>query len=540
MASEEFLYTKVEARVEIDGNNMPLEDFSVYYTLNDVPKAGFKIALGRGMSGNDKGKTSSAHGLLENVAPYTPVKIYTKLSTKPKEISDSGIKEGQDQLIFTGFLFTPSESKKRMGVSASLEFEAVGYPSLLGGSTQLVRGLVPGVKLNSGGEGIGVRLGLGKKGLSLSGINALIKDLPDKLDVNNAILDTMFTKIIEMTDAFADSAGGGANYAAEDALNRMITPPGFTGGPLRSQRMLLHMEELKSYYRNLALGTYYANTLWNTWYHGEATLWSVLQQFMAGLMFKFAPAVEEDAIVPVTFGLGGEEWRAYEAKDYWTIRFTPQLRSSAFYAYTTKAAIMLPVMNHPMVQDKLPIGKTIGYYSLDVAKDSPLAGSSVGRTQLISNPPEYLFIQDPGASKSGPGAFPFPNMLDPSIEMEPVNHGKETDLWYDGATGNLMAQAIVHDSVFAHRNCEISGRYRLDIAPGSLIRVDTIGERFVGKKETFYGHALRVVLHCDGNSLGTSVVLGSIRTQNEHDKYTTDVHPLYDQAWRGAMLVPEG
>jgi hypothetical protein len=136
------------------------------------------------------------------------------------------------------------------------------------------------------------------------------------------------------------------------------------------------------------------------------------------------------------------------------------------------------------------------------------------------------------------GAFPRPDAVDTSIYVDAPDHGAIMDIWYGSDMGKRLAQYELYNRVFTHREGTITGRFRLDIAPGSLVKIQTIGDRFVGKSESLYGHAIRVRLTC-GNTLETTVWLKAIRTEFEHETYTTPEHPLYKHRWPGAMLVEE-
>ena len=88
----------------------------------------------------------------------------------------------------------------------------------------------------------------------------------------------------------------------------------------------------------------------------------------------------------------------------------------------------------------------------------------------------------------------------------------------------------------------ITGRYRLDIAPGSLIQLNSAGDLFDQSHETVFASVSGVDISIGNQGQGsyahTSFQLTNIRSNTEHQKFTTPDHPLYDgAAWRGGKLV---
>jgi hypothetical protein len=86
--------------------------------------------------------------------------------------------------------------------------------------------------------------------------------------------------------------------------------------------------------------------------------------------------------------------------------------------------------------------------------------------------------------------------------------------------------------------------FRLDIAPGSTIKVENEGEQFIASDPLaapFYAHVVRVSLGVDGEqpSIGTSFHLSHIRSEAENGDDRTSVlkHPLYQETFSGCALV---
>jgi hypothetical protein len=135
------------------------------------------------------------------------------------------------------------------------------------------------------------------------------------------------------------------------------------------------------------------------------------------------------------------------------------------------------------------------------------------------------------------GGATVPDAADPTTNYVETDFGGVINVWVKLAMGDGYASAVLRNKMFAHRKCSITGRFRLDIAPGSLVKIKTIGERFVSESEELYGHAYAVFLRGEPGRMETTVSVIAVRTQAEHDSLTVDKHPLFEKRWVGAMLT---
>jgi hypothetical protein len=523
-------YVRVTAKAKIDGTNYPLEEFDVTYALNAVPEARLRIVLGRGMSGADKGKVSSGWKMLETIKPFTPVEISTNLKATPSgrfsASDDGGLKDGQDQVIFKGFLFTPTQVKDRMGGTAALEFSALGYPAALGGSTQFCTGMANAYPDNSGATRIVASTG--SSSATLSTIDAFIH-AGDPKKVLNAFIIMLFQRVLNLTSTFNRKA---ANQSAEAELNRM------DGNPLGTSDLTLDYGNIKPEYYNRALSRFYAHKFFEPWRNPETggDLWSILLAIADAALFKIVPAIEHDAMAPITLGLGGKEWRSFEPSDYWAISMGAKPFTQEFYSYVGKVGVCMPEAAYSQVQQTLQIGKTLGYAELNDEFSLPLGGKIAGKLITVP-PPEFMICPGPPGAGCGLGGGATPDAAEPKTAYLETNFGKDLNVWVRLKMGNGYANTVLRNKVFQHRLCTIYGRFRLDIAPGSLVKITTIGERFVSESEVFYGHANSVTLRGVPGRMATEVSVIAVRTALEHEKYTVPNHPLYEKRWAGAMLT---
>ena len=518
-------YVRVSAKAKIDGTEYPLQGFDVTYALNNVPKATLEIALGRGMSGPGKNKVSSGHGMLESIKPFTPVEISVNLKADPpgrftSSKDDSGLKDGEDQVIFTGFLFTPEQTKDRVGVSAAMTLRALGYPAALGGSTQFGTGLI-NVWSDSGPGKLIARLGSGDA--SLSSIDAFLGEKGQPKKILNSFILLLFQRFLNLTSSFNKAS---SNSSAEAALARM------QGSPLGVPDLTLDYGKIKSEYYDRALCRYYVRNAFEPWRNPltGGDLWSVLRALASQALFQIVPAINHDAMAPVTYGLGGTEWRSFEPSDYWTIQMIPDQFSQEFYSYVGKVGISMPDASYAHYQKEYQIGKVLGYSELPF--ETPVEGKLV-----TVPPPDFLICPGPPGASSGLSGTTVPDAADPTTNYVETDFGDELNVWVKLAMGNGYASTVLRNRMFEHRKCAITGRFRLDIAPGSLVKIKTIGERFVSESEELYGHAYAVSLRGEPGRMETTVSVIAVRTKSEHDKYTVNEHPLFEKRWVGAMLT---
>ena len=520
-------YVKVRAKLLIDGEEVPLLSFNIEYALNRIPLAVFTVAQGRGMSGPGKGEVSSAHELLAKVKPFTPIEIKVDLEA-PNGFSgsddDDGLKDGETT-VFKGFMMGTNQERKRAQMTTGLTFYAMGYPAALGGTTQFTVGLTQTNLGGSGKDHIVASLGLLK---GLSNVEVLISSRDqDKKTVDKFILD-LFDEL-----AGALSTYNTQNESAKAALDRM------SGNPLGTFDLPLNYGDVPARYADAALARFYGWVLWGSWLNpnGGADIWKVLQKFAQEFRFSTVSAIEKDAIAPVILGLGGEAWRTYEPSDYWDIALTPERFSPDFYSYIGAVSVTHQNIDHGLFQEKLPLARVIGFDQLTIKQELDNARFISDRLVTVA-PPAYLICPPPGGVEGGLlGAFPSPDAVNPAVEAEDVGSGAIMDVWYGGELGNQVASYELFNRIFQHRNGSVRGRFRLDIAPGSLLKIVTIGDKFVGKSENLFAHAQKVQLICGRGMFATQVELTGIRTEFEHGEYTVSEHPMYSGAWRGAMLT---
>lgn len=280
------------------------------------------------------------------------------------------------------------------------------------------------------------------------------------------------------------------------------------------------------------------------------TLWDKLAgEHAAQFLFSVVPMVERALIVPFTAGLRTPYETIY-ASDYDSIAFeselTRPLKALALITATSTASGAVPT-RPGQAATELGIG---GYYETD---EVDLRG---GMTAVRQAP--YWIAVLPAATfnarvAAAPG-LPRGSAAAPGVgatlgdEAAPgTRYTKAKTFWND------FARTLYLNERLRGRRAIIQGKFRLDIAPGSTVCIETIGDDFVRQKlieegyppeQEWYAHVTRVTswIDCERMQAGTSFALSHWRssTENSRDSTSTATHPLYINAWSGAPLTDFG
>ncbi len=114
-----------------------------------------------------------------------------------------------------------------------------------------------------------------------------------------------------------------------------------------------------------------------------------------------------------------------------------------------------------------------------------------------------------------------------------------------GKLGSWFAQYLYMCESLRGRNGSIAGKFRLDIAPGTTVRIHNRPERFLGGEDQLgvdmvgLVHTVTCALDAEQGKAGTGMGLTHLRTihENDDDKTSIPIHPLFAQAYTGAPLI---
>jgi hypothetical protein len=531
----DYYYVKVSARAEIGGQLVPVSSFQMMYALDTIPTAHIDIPIGR--DAKLPGRVSSGHGILTDLLPFTPVKLYMTADAQPSgRAAPSGKDPGfgtKEMLVFEGFAGGPAVVKEAGG-SAALSVDCFGMPGALSGASRASSGVTIARAIN-GSEVAVTRFGRTEVLVSVHGEilsnPALAVSAEDDL-WNNGIFQ-LFDNAVAHVDSWLGEAGG----FAEQAIDRINSGKGDLPVPLLSlsqfsgtgttlrQRVARHL--VTEFY-----------DMWSAPSSGvSASLWDVLVRYTLGFLFHFVPAADADAIAPITFNLGGEPHRTLDPSEYSSVSGSARSLDSAFSSYVTSVGLLMhgwQAMGN--WQDASARAFILGRAVL------PNLGESKGRFLLVKAPLWLVPVALPGQNTLLPGeGIPDSAFLGTAGDVPDQAPSETEEEAFNSDGGDAYSAAVLHEMVFRHREMAIAGRLRLDIAPGSLIRVNTPGERFSGLGDVLFGCVNKVMIEM-GNTgqdsfARTSFNVVCVRSEAEHEKHTTPEHPLFQEVWRGGRLL---
>lgn len=534
-----YYYIRTEARAVINGVSLPTVSFRVTYSMNRIPTANVELAIGREALMKRIGAVSKAHGVLKDLAPFTPFQIFAKLTPEPAGRAapagkKAGFPPGKEFKIFDGFVSGPAEKKSSASSSASLIVNGFGFQAALASTTQYVKGTAI-ESIGGGAELINAFLKENEPFPTL--VDVILNESEDGLGAD--IWENGIKHIFETAVESLDEMTGTDNSSAQSVIARVNTGVSLPALPLGLDSNIAD-EGAELLERVLA------RTLCDLFYdqlgkgidQASADLWRVLLNASNLFFFNLIPAVDELGVAPVFMGLGGDPHVVIDPSEYHETEHEETFGEQD-YSYVTQVALFAEGFQSSPWQEEFVASGMLGFAAIEPSK---LPGKR-GRTYLGRAPQWMVPPGAAGTDSINPGKD-VPDAANPEGGAEPQDpQGKAEAAFVSADFGDTAAATILYDRLFAHRKMNITGRFRCDIAPGSLVRINTVGVRFTGKRDTLFGHVTDVVLAGGTSSNGgyamTKLFLTNVRSEAEHEELTLPEHPLYEQAWRGGKLSRE-
>lgn len=524
----DYYHLKVIARAEFDEPviNTPILFFNVTFALDDVPRAIIRIPLGRDPV---SGKVSSALGTITNIEPRTRCRIYAHVESLDGRLAPPGKDPGfpeKDTLIFDGFVASPGIVRGTN--TASLEITLFGAQAGLAGSTALVNSVTTADLVSSNSDI--VVLGGGGAAVAWDIVAALARN-PVEEDLWLIGIKPIMDQAIHATSVWTALADNGAAREALDRIN--------IGKVLEVQPLSLSGHGSPTALLRQTVARTLGNRFYDVWAsnNGNGDMWNVLIELSNLFMFHFVPAVNEDVLAPITPNLGGEPYRTLDPNEYHQSAANTSIYSRGDYAYRATVGLYANTFRTPQWDRTSGVATKLG-----VATVAERLEGRQGMIQLIQAPEWLIPSGAPGEHTVGKGGA-VPDASNPDVLAEYLSYGDSVNKFLESTLGNAVAETDLHEKLFAHRgSLRVSGRLRMDIAPGSLIKINTPGERFSGKKDVFYGMVSQVEVYAhagdgSGGSAATGLTLVSVRSEHEHETLTVPVHPIYQKRWVGGRLL---
>lgn len=532
----DYYYVRWSAKAEIDGTEVPIAWLEVHYTINELPEAQLGLTVGRDpMSGEE----AAAVDIFLKARPYTNVKIYIKGETEmDSPQSDPGFPFDEDVLVFDGYLEGVNYQSRRTpaGGSVSVSASCVGWLAALGGSvsstqTNTVKGPGGFDEIANLGPNIGVFDIYNTYGVDATGI------------ISNLWVDFIKEMFLEMTGD--DNVWGETdNQSAKVALERMDNVSGLTNDANTAlvfpvARAGVSEEVVKEF-----LLEQIGRVVYSKW--REHDMWTVLNIMATEFKFGIVPIIDSAYCAPIFPSIGGAPYKSIGADEYFAISYNANAQANV----TRLAMIDIYNSTSNPRDPEVKVSGVIGLYSVDGSLNP--GDNSVGLTRQLAAPlwlvasssiGEYTRISI-GGDKLG-----IPDAVNPTAFSETPDE-QYNELYSNYITsqiGDDYAKLYLQSLFFANRNGQMSGRVRLDIAPGSLISVDVINDKFSdssAQPSKIYAVVPKVVVRVDSGSYGstgaaeTRFMLSHIRSETEHndDRLTSQRHPIYDTRFVGTKL----
>lgn len=524
----DYYKVKVAARCVLGSTSYACSGFELSFGINRFSSASIHLPVGRNAGGSQFNAISPAGSVMADLGPQTKVEVYATFTSSPSgrgapSGSSLGFPDGKEFLVFTGFLKSPIF--KRTANSVSVTIEAMGETAALAGGTPFAKGMVVTDFVNGGAQGV-TKWG-GAVGTSL--LDAYIADGAGSFqgDVWSELLEPILDEVLNTPSELSDKTSAAA-LAAFDRINlgKALPPAGVVIAGISAGDDIF----------GKSVAAPVLQALWDTWSggNGQGDLWTGLMQVMSIFGCKYVTAIEEDAILPITFGLGGSSpWRTINPDEYTTIGYDSEF-DEKFYSYITNVLLFSSAFQSSQWQASTPRARAIGQASVNTA------AADQGRLYTLEAPAWLNPFGSPAAISIIPGGT-VPDASSPEAVAVQQEQGKLEQAYFLSEIGDDYAETVLYDQIFAHRKMNIAGRVRFDIAPGSLLKVVTPGERFTGESSNLWAHAVNVtvVVSSDDSQAYTAIELYNVRTDLEQQSLTTPKHPLFDDAWLGGKLSAE-
>jgi hypothetical protein len=512
---------------------------SVTYELSGIPFAQFTMPLGR-LAGTNVPAT--AHSLIRNFevtgSDESKVFIYMEMNDATGH-PDGETWPGAAICIFEGYVTGLSFQKTRQQINLMIQarhwLSDLAYGSCLSANSH------PGnpydwlMPCNQPGAGSG---------------NGDPSFMPSWIhdDVTNADLQTDFW-VLGLHEWFLKIAqedylnlarirnATGSMVTARDTNNKSVRKAlaRMTGGYQYVPLLLDVNSQLEAVCRGISMA--FAKQTFQSF--ATSTMWNKLVgDFCPNFMFAICPRVKNAYAIPYIPGLR-EPWQIIKATEYVSMDTSAQmdrlLRAVGIVGSRSTLTSFEQNFGEPQVTS---LG---GYYSpphiddgLIMFKQAPSWMSSMIVPSSYSAG-SYAYGGTTGSATS-PGAGAAPATPAPA-----ALRGTQMGLM------NRYAESVYVYEILQGRRGSISGKLRLDIAPGSTVLVEGtserggIGTRADATSQNVLGTVISVTINMNAQqaSAGTSFQLSHLRSEAENnvDGFSVDRPPLWKDNWRGTSLV---
>lgn len=537
-------YVRTEFKIVADIDGTKFEDvvaISATFGLNSIPTASLQVAVGKNVITE---QPATIHQAIYKLKPRSPAKV--TLTVKTNDGQTNKMLPDGTYVIFEGYY--AGVGYQRGHTNATCTLHLLHWLDDLNCSSMLNGNWFQGAPhdMAQSASAFSLRAGGGGE----TNISPVLDSAPTivtksnmETDLWGAVIKPIFFAVANMshpneqgdgntTGAAASGYGGGDNKAAQDALEKI---PGNAPVPGKLPMNLTGLEEITfSHNVNMGLSHMLLNGIAYSSFWGKT-----IGELGSAFLFGISPGVTFANAIPYFGGLS-TEYKTIEPDEYNYASFNcsvANLIESVDIYYSQQASS--GYMNGGKVPTPMSYYRPWGRY--------PDSNQDFRGNILVRDPPIWIANctphahfsprttlepgSDPMVPQTGSGDTPNGTKRAPEAEKEI----KESGLM------NRFCEHWFKSAVLGQRNGEMSGKFRLDIAPGSTIKIMAATNEMAGSDLPLYATVTQVsfVINSEQHAAGTSFSLINIRNseENKNNKLVSAIPPLYKVAWKGGPLI---
>jgi hypothetical protein len=522
----------------IGGHEFDTTMASIAYELNNIPQATFAVEIGRNAS--KKLESAAIHAAAGSLSAETKLKYEVKLDY----MDGSGVRDDLPKgwtTLFEGYLIGVSWQKLYGNAQVLLHARNwlldMDYSSALSDSSH------PTNPAQFSFKSVSAPAGTGLNAVGYTPLAAMSKAVGSGIqnDFWKEGLYKLF-KVLTSSDqinaAEVGITGSGTNSVANSALDRFVSTAGL---PANYVPLKFNSHGADAGRVTTAITDHISQQSFESF--ANTTLWGKLVgEYVPLYMIAVVPRISDALVIPYVPGLRRTHDKMLSGDDYAVVASNSELQRTlrgvgVFAGISWMTGADMSPGGSPKAQG---IG---GWYSPKDAKRG---------TVLFREAPPWLAgmtVRHPSTAKAcGSGTSPIGTAFTPGESASadapadataPENVERKAKKLADAYAESLYVYELLR-----LRHVEFGGKLRFDIAPGSTIKAEMIGEKFVKKDnlaQDIVGDVLRVsyVFDSENSRASTNFNLAHVRTANENAKegFSLEHHPLWQESWAGAGLL---
>lgn len=537
MPSSRWSARRVRLTAVVDGVAMPAVSASVTFTLNGIPECSIRLPVGRDTASLE---ASFVHSNVSKWKNQVPVYLYANIAP----LSDSGLSPDlgipdDTFLLFEGLLTGVGHVRQKQGGGVSnLTLRCRHWLTKLDHGSIFSETSHP---KNPAHYSFGAMHPMATPGGDVArgawSVNSIASRL---ITVESIRSDFWGNGLYKWFDWMAQQdaiwirevnlQGSGSNNGHQEALSRMAPDDEDQNYMPLAVKLDVPNDLALNIASDISLQTADPDQL------AHQTLWDlIVGRLAANFLFAIVPTVSKAYAAPYVPALR-TAWRTLYADETvslsWTADTDRQLRAIGVLASHRAMA------GGVITPDGSPgFSQGVGGW---------FEGETSGTVMLIPAPrwASNLISETANRPKA---KEKIPNTVEPDAKKEDSPPNADAAL----KTVKLFLDSYAHYYYVARaltgRQGTLTGPLRFDIAPGSPLRIESLGEPFVVQQggdelaAALYGTVMRVTIHMDAESSAaySAFHLAYVRTEAENieNKYALDEHPLYADVFPGARLL---